>query len=129
TFAAHGSVGDPGPSGAVSMATNWSQILVVSNHVGYIFDLTTNTLALITDPGFPAAVTNVTVIDGYFVVGEFNTRSFYISQLNDGTQWTDPSGIPMFAQKEGASDNLVAVIATRRTLIVHGFETTEVWWD
>ncbi len=125
TFTAYGTVAP----GVVSMATNWRQICIIANHLGWIFDLQTNTLTQIVDPGFPVSATNVTCIDGYFVVGNFNSRQFNISQLNDGTQWTDHNGLPMFAQKEGASDDLVAVYATRRTLIVFGFETTEVWWD
>ncbi len=136
TFQAWGNVG----AGVVSMATNGSpavtvndttggQIVIVANHKGYVFDLATNTLSPITDPGFPLQATNVTVIDGYFVVGNFKSREFNISNLDDGTTWTDSSGLPMFATKEGNSDNLQAVYATRRTLVVFGFETTEVWWD
>lgn len=138
TFQAWGSIGSA--SAVVSMATNGSpsstvdvmtsgQVCIICNQVGYIFDLMTNTLSLITDPGFPTAATNVTFIDGYFVVGDYDSRLFNISQLDDGTTWTDPSGIPMYATKEGAPDNLQAVLATRRVLIVFGFETTEIWWD
>jgi len=126
TFTAYGSVGVGTP---VTMATNWSQIVIISSRIGWIFQLSTNTLSLITDPGFPIEATNVTCIDGYFVVGNFNSRQFNISQLDDGTTWTDSSGLPMFAQKEGAPDNLVAVLATRRVLILFGFETIEIWWD
>lgn len=125
TFEARGSVG----SGVVSMATNWSQICIIANHKGWIFDLQASTLAPILDTGFPASCTNVTCIDGYFVVGNFDSRQFNVSMPDDGTQWVDSNGVPMFAQKEGASDNLQAVYATRRTLIVFGFETTEIWWD
>lgn len=127
TAAGYGSVGfTPAP---VSMATNWRQILIVADHKGWIFDLATNVLTQITDPGFPLFVTNVTCIDGYFVVGEFNSRRFYLSALNDGTIWSDGSGIPFFATKEGAPDNIVSVIATRRTVVLLGFETAEVWVD
>lgn len=127
TFNSRGTVGTT--TGVVSMATNWRQVIIIADHKGWIYDLQTNGLTQITDPGFPTSCTNVTCIDGYFVVGNFNSRQFNISQLNDGTLWTDSNGLPMFAQKEGASDNLVGVLATRRTLVVFGFETTEIWWD
>lgn len=139
TFTAYGPVG--AVTGPVSMATNGSpattvntttngQIVIVSSdHLGFVFDLTANTLAPILDFGFPLLATNVTIIDGYFVVGDFGSRQFNISALNDGTTWTDTSGLPMYATKEGNSDNIQAVKATRRVLILLGFETTEIWWD
>lgn len=136
TFTAWGNVG----TGVVSMATNRSpsstvnvttdgQIVIIASQQGWIFHLDTNTLAPITDPGFPLMATNVTIIDGYFVVGDYGSQQFNISNLDDGTTWTDSSGLPMYATKEGSSDNLQGVFATRRVLIVFGTQTTEVWWD
>ena len=143
-YLAYGSVGacdgDWDSDDAVSMATNGSpattvntttggQVVIVSSNAGYVFDLTSNTLAPIISPGFPTACTNVTIIDGYFVVGDLGSRQFNISNVDDGTTWVDSTGIPMYATKEGNSDNIQAVLATRRTLVIFGFETTEVWWD
>ena len=117
------------PATTVNDTTGGQVVIVSSNKLGFVFDLPTNTLAPILDFGFPLQATNVTVIDGYFVVGDFGSREFNLSALDDGTTWTDVSGLPIYATKEGNSDNIQGVLATRRVLVILGFETTEVWWD
>src|SRR5690348_14278704 len=63
-----------------SMATNGhgaNQLMVVSAGLGWIFDLTTNTLTQITDASFPTNVVQVVFLAGYFIVLQAGTSKFY----------------------------------------------------
>jgi hypothetical protein len=82
-----------------------------------------------------ANVTGVTggFLDGYFIVngvpnpsgGTANDpgRQFFISGLNEGTQW-----MPLdFAVKEGHSDYINSILCDHEELWLFGTETIEVW--
>ena len=84
----------------------------------------TNILAQIIAPAWKSANT-VTFFDGYFVFDAAGTRQFFISGINDGTQY---SGLD-FATASASSRNVVAVRAYHEQLLVFTEGSTEVWWD
>lgn len=83
-----------------------------------------NSLAQITAAAFMPAST-VRYFDGYFVFNARNTRQFFISGLNDGTQY---SGLD-FATASAGSDYTVAVEIYHEQLLVFCTRHTEIWWD
>ena len=84
-----------------------------------------NVLAEIQAPAFMAANT-VRYFDGYFVLNAAGTRQFFLSGINDGTQY---SGLD-FATASAGSDNVIAVeVYHEQLLIFCQLQHTEVWWD
>ena len=84
----------------------------------------TNVLAQIIAPAWKSANT-VTFFDGYFCFDAAGTRQFFISGINDGTQY---SGLD-FATASASSRNVVAVRAYHEQLLVMTEASIEVWWD
>ena len=83
-----------------------------------------NVLAKILAAAFKPAST-VTFFDGYFVFNAVGTRQFFISGINDGTQY---SGLD-FATASASSRNVVAVRAYHEQLLVMTEGSIEIWWD
>jgi hypothetical protein len=83
-----------------------------------------NVLGQILAPAFMSAST-VQFFDGYFVYEAAGTRQFFISGLNDGTQYSALD----FATASAASDKCVAVVVYHEQLLVFCSKHTEVWWD
>ena len=110
-------------SGAVGMASNGSEIIIVDGTAGYLVTVSTATLATIADADFPNGVKQVTYQDGYFVVTGDGSQSFYISGLMNGGAW---DGLD-FASAEGSPDSTVGVISDHRELWLFGADSAEVW--
>ena len=108
-------------SGAVSIASSASEVMIVDGTKGYIISETT--LAEITDDAFPDAATTVTYQDGYFLVSAGSR--IYISDLLDGTSWDGT----MYFNAEGQADNTLAVESFHRDIIPFGTESLEFWYN
>jgi hypothetical protein len=113
----------------VSMASNGSagdQVLVISAGLGYIYDLTLNTLTLIADADFPPNARGCEFMDGYFLVSQgAGSRSIQWSALEDGTSW-DPLDV---IEVSITPDNVTAIIRNHKEIWVFGFRNTEVLVD
>jgi hypothetical protein len=83
-----------------------------------------NVLGPIEAAAFKPAST-VTFFDSYFCFDARNTRQFFISASNDGTQY---SGLD-FATASASSSDVVAVRAYHEQLLVFTQRSCEVWWD
>ena len=110
-------------AGAVGMASNGSEIIIVDGSGGYLVTVASATLAAIGDADFPRGVKQVTYQDGYFVATGDGSQSFYISGLLNGGAW---DGLD-FASAEGSPDNTVGVISDHRELWLFGADSAEVW--
>lgn len=109
-----------------SMATNGhgaNQLMIVSAGLGWIFDLTANTLTQITDEGFPANVVQVVFLAGYFIVMQAGTSKFFLSDLENGLSW-DAANV---GQTTYSSDTLTAMAVLKGQLWLIGSQRTEVW--
>jgi len=97
------------------------QLFITSGDVGYSLDLDTNTLTVERASGN----TMCAWIDGYFLVLDSSTSTFFVSDLLDCTTW-DPT---QFAQRSTAPDRWVALIVPKsaREIWLLGEETSEVW--
>lgn len=116
-------------SGAVSMATNGTQIcIVVPGGTSYVYSVAGG-LVTITDTDFTTTLgpsQRVVFIDGYFV--HYNNASaasnqavFFVSNLNDATAY-DPLD---FGTAEVDPDNITGLHVNRNQLYVGGFKTIE----
>lgn len=109
-------------SGAVRMASNGKQAMIVTGADGYFLALDTWVLTKIANASFHGADA-VAFLDGRFVWNRPGSGEFAVSQLY-GT------GIDAleYATAEGSPDKLVGLIVDHRELWLFGASTTEVWY-
>ena len=106
----------------VSMANNGTQIVIVHDLKGSVFDGTD--VLPITDPDFPGA-SSVTFQDGFFIFTRPDSGQFFLSALFDAFNYDALD----FATAEGSPDNAVMVLSDHRELWVFGDDTTEVFFN
>ena len=75
-------------AGYVGIDANTFQVIFVDGLNGWIFDTDTNTMELITDPGFPTRPLDVGYLDGFFYVINGGTNNFQLSSFNQGLVWS-----------------------------------------
>ena len=107
--------------GAVSLASNDTQLLIVDGTAGYVFSGTS--LSVITDPDFPNGVTKAAWEGQYFIVGVDGTKQFFISALTDGASW---NGLD-FASAENKPETLVSLVVTHDRLMLFTATGAEEW--
>ena len=108
-------------TGAVSIATNDTQLLLVDGVAGYV--LTDGVLATITDVDFPNGVTKAAWEGQFFIVGVDGTKQFFISSLADGATW---NGLD-FASAENKPETLVSLIVNHDRLMLFTATGAEEW--
>lgn len=109
-------------TGQVSMADNGYQLFIACNPDGFIYNVSTNVFAQITDEDFPGCV-QVTYMYGLFIFNEPNSQKFWITGY-DGTQ-IDPLE---FAFAEISPDLIQSIIANHTELWIFGSNSIEVWY-
>ena len=109
-------------SGAVGMAHNNTQLVIVAGAVGQIFTLASNALGTITSPGWRGSYT-VYFIDGYMIFVAPDTDQFYISALDDASTLDALD----FTSADAQPDNIVTTLVLHRELILLGAYSTEIW--
>ena len=113
----------------VYFSDNGLVCVLVDGLNGYVIDLPTNTLGIITDPNFYGA-DFVVLLDTFFVFNNPDTNQFYISISNASyvllttTGAFDPLDI---AAKAGFNDPIVGIVSVHRELWLIGNLTSEVW--
>lgn len=110
--------------GVVEAEYNGNQVMVVDGSFGYIYDVSADTFNKITDLDFPVP-SSLAYQDGYFIVSENGTDSFYVSSLYDGTNWDALD----FASAESQPDAAVAIASDHRELWIFGERTVEVYYN
>lgn len=105
-------------AGPVEMAQNLTQLIISDSALLYVWD--GSTLTTITDY---AIGTTVAFIDQRIVFPLRDSQFFQWTALGDATT-IDPLD---FASAEGSPDQVVAVIANNRELLILGTSTGEVW--
>lgn len=111
-------------TGLVSMADNGTELVVVNDNDGYVFNRTLNTLAKITDPDFPK-VSSVAQLDGFHLYPKLNSDQWIISALRDATAYDALD----FATAEGDPDTLVNIHVDHRQVLLMGQRTIEPWYN
>ena len=110
-------------TGWVSMAHGLFSLVVVDGANGYVLDLGTNALAVITSDAFYGSE-RVSFLDGKFQFVRPDSQQFYWSSSVDEAGTYDALD---FASAEGAPDNIVAHLVDHRELWFFGVSSTEVW--
>ena len=134
--------GNVAATSPVSICSNGSQLVWNDGTNGYVFNFNNalpnfyNVLQInlknfpqtsTTAPGasgFPGA-TLFDFLDGYLIALPPNSQSFYISLIDDATDWD----ALQFASKSSWPDQIVAMKVNKRLLWLLGSERGEVWWD
>lgn len=130
TATRRGSAGQIGTDGMpVAFAFNGpqgDQLAIASNGNGFILTLSTNGLAQITDPQFPANVVQVVFWRGHFVWITDDDTAFYLSASYDGTSYVTTD----VGEREWGSDYIKSVLVDEDSgeFWPIGTQTTEVWW-
>jgi hypothetical protein len=109
------------------LATNGlagNQVMVTSGGLAYIFDLVANTFVQVTDPSFPAVVTQVLFFDGFFIVLT-PLGQFFLSSLEDGTTWNAVD----FGAENQFSDTVIAMSKTHDNLWLYGTQNTGPYYN
>ena len=109
-------------TGRVSIAENKTQIMIVDGVDGWIFTKATDGFVQITDGDFPVCSV-VSYQDGYFQVFEDGTQKFYISALNDGTNWDALD----FTSVEASPDDLTSIISYNGNTALLGNRSIEIY--
>lgn len=122
TFDEIGTIPQPG---RVSMADNGYQLLIIIPGVdGYIYNATTDVLAIISDVDFKANGNPMycAFVDSYFIVTTDDDR-FIRSAANDGTNWNALD----FGTADSSPDGVVAPIVFNNQLFITGVTTSEAF--
>jgi hypothetical protein len=124
---------DDNPATITANSKTPTQLFITSGGMGYIFDLAAPKLTEITGgvidpdntatPGEFFGATMGAFLDNYFVALTPNSRSFQISQPNDGTAWN-----PIDVQANlGSADNVKALITDHEYLYLAGSKRMAVY--
>lgn len=111
--------------GRVSMADNGNQLMIIVPGVdGYIYNATTDVLAIISDVDFKAngLPKYCAFVDSYFIVTTDDDR-FIRSAPNDGLAWNALD----FGTADSSPDGIVAPIVFNNQLFITGATTTEAF--
>lgn len=115
-------LGNIADGGAVSMANNGTQMVVVVPETRQAWVATSSTLTQITDADFPGAA-SVTYLNGFHVYSQPDTNTFFWSAILDATSYNAQD----FANADSAPDALVAVRRVGDFLWLFGTDTVEIW--
>jgi hypothetical protein len=119
-----GEVAGSGPVSIASSGLSGGQLAFVADGTGYVFTLSSNTLATISAAGFPADPLQIVERDGTFFVLT-RTGRMQASALLDATSWTASN----FGTRSHASDSTRAWLWTREIVYLLGEFTSEGWYD
>lgn len=112
-------------TGAVGIASNEDQMVLVDGLAGYLFDFAANTLTAITDPEFPNGASTVCTVDGYFHVEEPGSNYIRWSELRDGATWPTLNR----ASAEAFADIVSGVIAVAGEVWAFGTQSVQVFYN
>lgn len=109
-------------TGFVSMKAGRDQLVIVDGANGYVLNMTTNVLSQITDPDWRGS-NWVEELDGYFVFVAPESDQFYLSAIDDGSNFDALD----FSSADAQPDNIITQRVKKRELYLFGMVSTEVW--
>jgi hypothetical protein len=125
TETSHGTVANDGlPATISSNGDAGGELLITAGGTAYVFTLATNVLAAVGSPPWAWATMGAS-LDGYGLVLDATTSTFYVSDLLDMTTWSASQK----AERSLAPDPWVAMEVRGRYLILAGDRTSEVWYN
>lgn len=112
-------------SGTVGMSDSEIQLIIVDGFKGYLLDLATNIITVISNPDFPNGTLQVCFLNQKFICPVPNTGFFRWSAVLDGGSWYAFDE----ASAEALSDILVACVTVQGQVWALGTRTKEVFYD
>jgi hypothetical protein len=109
-------------SGAVGMSHNTTQLTIVDGTTGYVFNLSTNTLARITSSGWRGSY-SASYLDGYTIFVDPDTDQFYITEIDDSSTLNALD----FSSADAQPDNILLSLVLQRELMLIGAYSIEIW--
>lgn len=109
-------------TGPVSMVHGRDQLILVDGPNGYALTLGTNVFTGITDSDFRGSDW-VAQLNGTFVFVAPDTDQFYISEIDEGTDFDALN----FSSADSQPDNIVTHRVIKQELFLFGVDSTEVW--
>jgi hypothetical protein len=100
------------------------QLLITVGSNAFIFTLATN--ALVQVVALNGKATMGDQLDGYFLVLDATTSTWYFSALLDGLTWN--TGLN-FIKRSAAADSWVALKVVNKYIWLFGTQTSEIWYD
>lgn len=110
--------------GTVGMKIGLTQLVIVDGVNGYLHNLTGDSLAVITSPGWLGSHT-VDYIGGYFTFIDPDSQTFYVSAIEDASTIDALD----FATANASPDKLVSQVSTGNVLVLLGEIGGEVWQE
>lgn len=136
TFYSFDNLGNATTLGTLTTSTGYIEIASIGTQIGivdgsyiYIWDITNSTWTRVSDINAPQTPTYLTAQDGSFLCSNANSIKVQESNIGDGTNWTALTGLPSFANKQGAGDYIAKLISNERFIWVLGTQTSEIWYN
>lgn len=112
--------------GAPAMVANENQLLIAIGGGAYTFNLATNTFAAVSSPPWGSAyVASPCFLDGYFILRQIASQTYWVSNLNDATTWNALN----FGSAEGQAGNIQGMIVDHRLLWFFMTDHAEGYYD
>ncbi len=115
-------LGEIDPGDMVDMATDGTNLVIVTPETGHIWIYNGSVLGRATD-GAAGPASSVDWVDGYFVFGEKDTDLWFICELGDPFNF-DPLA---FAAAEWRPDKLVRPLVAKRDVFLMGQQSVEAF--
>jgi hypothetical protein len=109
--------------GTVFMTANQNQLLILSNGLLYLMDLTTNVLTAVNMAQFNDKISKIEFIDSFFIAIQRLSQVFYTSDALNGLTWQAVNA----EQVSLITDNLTSVIVSHRDLWMMGNKASIVY--
>lgn len=107
----------------VTMEDGTNQLVIAAGAQGYVFNMTSNTLAEITDPDWRGSY-DVAELNGVFIfIALDQPDQFYISAIDDGSTLDALD----FSSADAQPDDIVTVRVLKQEAYFFGDLSTEVW--
>jgi len=110
--------------GKVWIEGGTTHLCLTDGRYGYYRTESATALEMITDENFPNP-SSLSYQDGFFIVTEAGTDAFFISSVENASEW---DGLD-FSSAEDTPDDALAAFSYHRELWVFGVETTEVFYN
>jgi hypothetical protein len=110
-------------TGPIGMCDNGQQMLIVDGVNAYGYDMIAGTFSIISLPFTTGAPIVCAYQDGFFLLNQTGTTSWWQSDINNVFTWNGLN----FSSKDGQPDPIAMMIDNHREVWLFGTQTTEVW--
>ena len=125
-------------SGYVGMTDNGVQLGIADGNHLYCYTIVTGSytqaglnasgsFGVVADANYPAGAKTLDFINGNVIAESPGSRNYFCSIKYDLTGWTSASGLPIYAGKDDAADQIQAVSVINGIIVLLGYSTTEFW--